>query len=1294
MRFDLDLTVDRRQLISDATRERETPSVVGCVVLSLFVVFLFVVGTPQVASAQLYTGSVSGVVIDPTGAVIRGARLTLTDTEKGYSFNTATDATGRYLFSAVPPGTYRLTAGAAGFKTERKDSIVMDVNQNISSDFSLAVGSPDSIVEVTASPVHLQTEDAVTGQVVDRKFINNLPLLDRNFTNLTRLAPGLTETNTRNGGAVNFNSDGGRNSTADVLIDGASATNFEQNSGITTFPYTPSVDSVEEFKVEQSNFNAEFGFAGGTVINVITRSGNNQFHGSAFEFLRNSATDANSWFANKNGVPIPALKHNDFGGTFGGPIKKDKTFFFVDYEGRILRDFASRTQGVPTLCERGDPNANCPVGAPALGNFGEVCTLRGGVFDSSGKCRDNKGNLLAAGQLWDPYTGTPNGIGATRSAFIPFNNVATYVSPGNPLLAGTPFQPAAGVRGNLIDPVARQMFLLYPLPTIAAQDLATAQTKNFFVSGVSPSSQNQGDLKIDHRFSESDLLSVRYSQESQSSSSFNAFKNFADPGSGGPGEATRHLVALNHTHTFNSSMLFTLTYGYVRAFTFQHGIGGDFPNIDSSFTQLGFPAYLNHGFHVLPRIGVGSGYNASIGTATFSIEREGSDAHDLGGALNWTRGKHELKFGGDLRMSRINQAQPGWPAGDFGFNRSSTARVSNRGTTGGDGLASFLIGVGPPGDAGGGCTPCQVGFVNAVSTQSFRYAGFVQDNYRATSKLTLNLGLRYEISTPRTERFNRMNWLDPNVVSPLQVPGLATLHGGEVFANPNDRSNYYPDYKDIQPRFGFAYQLPHAFVARGGYGIYYTPPRSGAAGTGPWGYQGFDIQPPWLTTLNLDGATPYNTLKNTSCLAPNAAGVVTCGVPSPPGASLGLLNDVGNAAVGPIRGVSQNIPYEQIWSFGVQKQLGWKTLLDANYIGKKGTHLYLGGFRDLNFLGPAVMALSPTDRGNLNNLVDNPFFFSGSGSCDPKRFICDPTAALGGPQIPAFQSPDQPIHVPFPQFAGFQGDSPPIANSIYHSLQLRAERGFSNGLQFLVTYTWSKSIDNASATDDSLSFLGGGTTGGDTLGVQNPNDLRAERAVSVFDITHVLQFSYVYELPFGRGKWLGKDMNPVLNAIAGGWQTNGIVRIDSGRPIIPGLDGSLGAQSIPTFGMRPNLTGSLGRSSGRPENFTDTGNSANFFANPNALSQPDDFTFGTAPRTISNVRQPGARDVSMSLFKEIGLAQVREGMHMELRVESFNTFNHPRFGGPNANFGSPTYGKISNTVNSPRQMQFGLKLLF
>jgi Carboxypeptidase regulatory-like domain/TonB dependent receptor len=1283
---------------------------------------------PAASQAQLYTGTVTGVVTDPTGGVIPSAKVELVDQDKGYSFSATTDNTGRYLFRSVAPGTYKITVEAPNFQRELKEGIKVDVSQHVSVDFSLKVGSVADEVEVKAEAVQLQTEDAVTGQVVNRKFINDLPLVDRNFTNLAYLAPGITETDApgsqNSQGGINFNSNGSRNATADVLIDGASATNFDQNSGIQNVLYTPSVDSVEEFKVQQTNFTAEYGFAGGTIINVVTRSGTNQFHGSAYEFFRNSVMDGNDWFNNANGQPIPGLRRNDFGGTVGGPIRKDKTFFFFDYEG--IREADATSSGaisVPTLCMRGQ--GPCPAGASALGNFSEICTGQGGTFDSTGMCS------VPAGQLWDPYTGTfnanpdpANGAppGAVRSGFIPFNNLASYQSPGNPNLNGTPFQLPA-TAGNLINPTAANLFMLFPQPNLPTASLADIQNGNFFDSGTNTTSSNQFDIKIDQRFSDKDLLSARYSQKYINSTSFNAFGNFADPITGGPGTTKQHQFTISETHTFSPAVVTTVTFGYLRESDNFRGIGGEFSNFNSLFASTGLPSYLNNGFGTLPDIAI-AGYStgnagANLGSAAFSITREGQDAYHLGGSAGWVRGRHELKFGGEWRARRINHGNPGWPSGFFDFDYSGTSQISSEQTSG-DGLASFLTGVGSFNGGTGGCTPCQQGFNNFVSTQSFQYASFVQDNYKVSSKLTLNLGLRYEINAPRTERFNRMNSLNPTAESPLQLTAaqlaiaqsdgvqqsalqtLSNLVGTEVFVTPSNRQNYDYDFKDIQPRFGLAYQLPKGFVIRGGYGIYFSTPRSGAAGTGPWGYQGYNIQPPWLTTFNLDRATPYNLISNTSCAFTPP---YSCGVAPPPGNSLGAFNDIGAAAVGPIPAISQNTPYEQAWSFGFQKEIPGKILLDLTYIGKKGTHVYLGGFRDQNILPQSIASsLSPTDLGNLYNLVPNPFYFNPAANpgvaCDPTHYICNQASSLAAPQVPEFQ-----LLLPHPQYTNFQGDSPPIANSIYHALQIRAEKEFTNGLQFLMTYTYAKSIDDASSTDDSVVFLGGGFLNtGTILSVQNPYDLRGERAESVFDIPQVFQFSYVYELPVGHGRHFGRSMNPILDAFVGGWQTNGIIRIDDGRPILPLLYSEINffnSGNIPTFGQRPELTGPLQVTGGAPEKFSVTNSdpTVSYFANssqanPGVLTTPTNFTLGSAARTLSTVRQPGARDTSMSLFKDFSLGRVREGMKLQFRAESFNTFNHPHFAGPDSLVGSPTFGKITSTVNSARQLQLALKLYF
>src|SRR6185312_11369040 len=864
-------------------------------------------------------------------------------------------------------------------------------------------------VQISEAAPLLSTQDATTGQTINRKFINDLPLITRSVTDLAYLTPGVVEgaTGTSGDAANNFISNGGRNATADMLLDGVTVTNFEQNSGIQVPTYTPSVDAVEEFTVQQTNFSAEYGFSGGTIVNMVTRSGTNQFHGSAYEFFRNQKLDANNWFNNQGGVPIAPLRNNNFGRTVGGPIRKDKIFFFFDYDGTRSRTGATNQFGVPSAAER-------------TGNFGELCGYSGGSFDSAGKCSAD------GGQLWDPYTGVYSSDlgGPVRSGYIPFNNLATYMSPGSPALSGTPFQLPARP-GNLIDPVALKLMQFYPLPNLNVGTAAYNPYTNWVGSGANQGSNNQYDVKIDYRINDANMLSGKYSRQGSFSHGFNCYGNVADPCTSGPTDSTAHLAALNFTHTFSPTVLLNVAWGFTRGAVFTHSIAGDFPDLDP-VKLLGEPQYMDtSGVPFIPAINLQSSYNTSglnsIGTQPWSYLRQGQETHHLLGTISWVRGQHELKFGAEGRMHRDNFTQPGIPGGQFTYDFTGTSEFPFSG--GGDALASFLISNGGPGTSSSGYE-----VPNQVSTQSFQAGGFIQDNWKVTKKLTLNIGMRYDVDFPRTERYNRMNGLDPNVVSPVQVPGLGTLHGGEIFASPSNRSpGFDPSFVDFGPRLGVAWSPYEKTVIRAGYGVYYSSVRSGAAGVGASGYQGYDEYTPWINTYQNDGVTPFGRLSN-----PFPAGIKL-----PPGSALGLLNDVGFGAAGPIPSIDSAVPYEQSYSFGVQRELPGNFLVDANYIGKLGRHLYFGGAGSLNYLGPQIEHYNSAQIAGLNTYVPNPFY----------GVITDPNSSLSSPTIQQSQ-----LQLPFPQFTGFSGDSPPWANSSYNALQLRIEKRFSHGLDALVTY--------------------------------------------------------------------------------------------------------------------------------------------------------------------------------------------------------------------------------------------------
>ena len=1198
---------------------------------------------------QGYFGTVSGEIADPSGAVVPGAKVALVDQQKGYQYATTSDTRGRYMFASVPPGLYTVSAEASGFgKTVRTD-LTVNVSENATANLGLKVATTTQAVEVRASAPSLETEDAVTGQVVNRRFINDLPLVDRYVLDFVGLAPGVNNQSDQNSvgdTGTNFISNGSRGASADILMDGASITNFEPNGGITAVTYTPSPDAVEEFKVQQTNFSAEYGFSGASVVNMITRSGSNSFHGSAYDFIRNQITDANNWFNNASGVPLPPVHRNNFGGTIGGPIVKNKTFFFFDWDSTRSSDLGTHQAGVPSTAER-------------KGDFGELCAANGGTFDATGLCN------VIAGQLYDPYSGTfqtpANGpAGAYRSAYIPFNNLASYTSPGNSNLNGTPYQ-LPRTPGNLIDPVAQKMMNLFPNANIAGGSIYY----NWITSGATPSANNQFDIKIDHRFSEKNLLSAKYSHDWNHTSPYKCFKNFTDPCGSGPNQSASHLFAINDTYTFSPTLVLTSTFGFTRGSMLIDAYDKSL-NPDPLGT-LGFPSYLqSNGFLGVPATFIGPGYYSaaftSIGQDPYGNYTQGQDTGQLSELLTKIHGNHEMKFGFEGRLHQQNYIQTNAPVGYFNFGSGGSSQCPNPDITvcGGDGMASFMMG-----QLGGGYYEIQ--FLPA--SENFQYAGFAQDNWKASPKLTLNLGLRYDVSLPRTERHNRMNWFDPNVVSPLSVPGLGTPHGGEMFNSASIRTNWETDWKDIQPRFGFAYLLGSKTVIRGGYGIYFSQARSGANGLLSYGSQGFNQYTNAITTYQNDGATPWLHLSNPF---PN-------GLIQPPGSSLGLLNDVGYGAIGPLRtAAAARTPYEQSWSFGIERQLPSNILLSAQYIGKKGTRLYFAGGNNFDVLGPQIESLTPDQIGNLGNYVPNPFASALTGSYYANSILSSPT-------VQAYQ-----LLLPYPQFTGVTLDEPPTANSIYNALQIRVEKRYSNGLQLSANYTWSKSIDDSSIADTNVAWLGNyGYNSGWAL--QDPNRPSLERSISTFDIASQFKLNYTYDLPFGPGRAFFNKMSRPLDLIFGGWKTAGVWTIHDGFPLQFTVSG--GGTPIWTYGpQRPNLVGTPRPSGGPESNWTS--NPGGYFANPDVFQIPAAYTLGNAPRAIASVRSPFFFSANLSILKEFGLSARHENMKLELRLEAENAFNHPVFGTPDTYVGDPTFGMISYMGVAPRQCQLALKFNF
>jgi hypothetical protein len=1042
-----------------------------------------------------------------------------------------------------------------------------------------------------------------------------------------------------------------------MLVDGIAATSYEPNTGINTILFEPNLDDVQEFKIMQNNYTAEEGFSANTYITLVSRSGTNNFHGDVYEFARNKDFDSNNWFSNASGGKLPALRRNQFGGSVGGPIKKDKTFFFFDYDGTREAYGSTHYAGVPDNAER-------------AGDFGELCQKG---FDATGSCldRDSHGNQL--NQLWDPYSGTYEtgqswGDGRVLHNIIPFNSLATYQSPGNPNLNGTGFQLPAKA-GNLIDPVAQRMMSYYPQPSFAPGSPGYNRYNNWAGSGAGTDGGNQFDIRIDQRFTDRSAFFARYSQNTNNYHNWNCFGNALDPCTQGPGIGGSRAAAVSFNHTFSPNTLLNVSLGFTRGLSDTQGIYKDFPKFNP-LTTLGLPSYLgtDNGPIAAPNIYLYGGYTSangpeSIGPQPWSIYKNGNQVYHLLSTLTHMKGHHELKFGGEWRVQQMNWFQDGVPGGLYIFDPYSTSQYPYWG--GGDSLASFLTGTASPNEWG------EYEISPHFSTQNYRWGGFVQDNWRATKKLTINAGLRYDLEIPRTERYNRMSYIDPTISDGIHpaavdpstwpsvlgsVPDVTNPVGGLVFATNSHRHIVNTAAHDFGPRLGLAYRLTNKLVFRTGYGLFYNPTQWGTTGAGPVGNEGFEPDTGWVTTMNNDGSTPWSRLSD-----PEPGGLLPV-----LGPALGAKTNLGVGITEPL--LTSNVPpYSQTWSGGFQYELPGGWLVDAEYLGTKGTHLYFHGAGTMNYMGTWVEqeATNADLRTALGTYVPNPYY----------GVITTPGCGMCGPTIPAGN-----LLLPYPQFSSVQTPNPPWANSIYNAFQLKVEKRMSHGLTVLASYTNSKSIDDSSVST-STEWIGGFGA------MRDPNNLKLERSLSEWDIPQVFQVSYVWQLPFGKGKSIGTSWNPVVNAILGGWQTSGMWRFDNGQPISLGLSG--GTAPWGYAASNPDQDGTL---KVNPKSLWFT---QGYFANANqVLYVPPLDTIGNASRMEPNTRVPGTKNATLSVFKEFPLNKMREGSKLQFRAESFNALNHPQFGCVANTFNTGNFGAVQCQANGPREIQLGLQLYF
>jgi hypothetical protein len=1158
-----------------------------------------------------YQAQVRGVVSDASGAMMPNATVTITEVGTNFSQTAKTGSSGEYILRALRPSTYVMNVSAAGFQSVEHKDVVLAVDQATTLNFTLHPAGTSTTIQVTEAAPLLDTENSTLGTDITNEYVKQIPLLNRNFFGLVFLNAGVSEaagsgTADNYPAGTNFVSNGQRNATAEIRMDGALISAPEQGEGgNSNIYYEPSVEVVQEFKVQNNSFSAEFGSNGGTVVNMALKSGTNAFHGSAWWFGQQGFLDANDFFSNQAGLPRPGHSRNQYGVSLGGPIRKNKTFFFVDIERVLETDPVNIVGTVPTQAER-------------VGDFSQAL-----ITDP------NSGNVVP-NLIFNPHQVDGNGV--------------------RPAFAGNKIAKA------MWDPIGEQILNLYPLPN---QPGDPDGTNNFRDNTNSFTKSLQFDAKIDHQFSNSIHMAARFSHAHASNATPTVF------GDGEFNDGINFITSvengsLQYDQTIRPTLLLTAHFSidYVNAPGFS-----DYPPA----TSVGFPSQLdeaNPGIQRMPAILTDSPWTSLYDQCCVDTKF----AHTLysySSAVNWVHGRHNFKFGGEQRLFFNNFQQPPYPTGYFHFSQDVTEQqVGAFDPTQGNPFADILVGYG---DYGG------IAIYPAVENKSKETGFYAQDDWRVTSKLTLNLGLRYEWSTPYTERNNLIQFSDFTRNSGVTVPGLPLNPGplAGVTEFPTSSNRHVPiDRNNWAPRLGFAYQLTPNTVVRGGAGVYY-----GMNVATNFQYPG--------TAFRKDGQV-YFTTDNFQHQYATLENPFPAGLPAPQGKKYGALAEWGFANVNDLGTTpAQNADIYQ-WSLGVQRLLPGQIVISADYSANHSTHLPWGGAggvcgcgvstRDRNFIPSSLRRQYNTQDlyNELHNTVNNPFqpLFVG-----PNAIFNEPDSLYVNDQIPLIN-----LLRPYPQFDGnFEGLPLLEGESFYNALQIRFSKRMSHYFSFEGGYTLSKATDDSSAGRNA--WVG-------SLSSDNPQELdnlKAEHSISANDATHRLAFAIVGDLPFGRGRWIGRDMNRFLDGVVGGWTLSTILTFQSGQPIDIGM-------SQPTLddgNQRPNIF--CNPNSGVSAHQSALTGASTF--NSNCFADPGYEQPGNAPRYFSNLRTDGIHNIDISFEKTF---IPHEGMSLEIRGEFFNFFNTPRFAPPDTLYGDSTFGQITSTLlgSTPRHGQLGVRFEF
>jgi len=1180
------------------------------------------------------TGSFSGTVSDKSGAVVAGAKVTITAQATNTSRESVTDPSGHYLVPLLGVGEFTVRVDAQGFKSSESKDIRLQIDEHRELDFSLQPASVSTSVEVNATEVAVETTNPTLGQVITSEQVADLPLNGRDFVQLATLAPGVTqETNPNsffNGGpssevsargTFSLSVGGSRAQSTDWVFDG-NDNNELSGGGIAIIP---SIDAIQEFKVLTYNYSAEFGTRAGPTVLLTTKSGSNQFHGSLFEFFRNTSLDAKSYFASSK----EKFNLNQFGGTFGGPIQKDKTFIFLDYEAK------RQLHGIPFV-------GLIPTQAMKNGDF---------TLDPFGIVRGSAQSTFI--NLLNPYTNTPFECDGSGNPLPSTDGTQSGGSPCNKI-------PIATIgNGGMAESAGLAMINLYPQALPASQSNASL---GYNYTNVPVRSLNEGkfDARLDHSFSNKDSIFARFSYDQATSFVPGGSPGYAEAGAfASTQDITNHgrNAVISETHIFNDHNINQVTAGFNRIFniilSYGNGsceaqkiglLGADLNSICGAQPA----GIVNQSTKDCMSCGLSSmqfltGY-WSLGDRGYAPSQGGTNVFSISDSFDMIRGKHDIKAGIGIRTHQLNVRSNAFQDG-FILMGNAFGTPGN-GTYSGDPEADLILG------QVGGAIHDQT-YNGATSGRRWKmFRPFVQDDWRATPDLTLNLGLAWSLVTPVTEAQNRQ--ADFNFPTGQYLVAGPAVAGCTTCVHTGPQAGIQMDKTALEPRIGLAWKVlgSQKTALRAGYAIFHDASWS-------QGDQGLWLNPPYLAESdNFSGLAPFNTLATPTTTCGFAA--QGCGLAA---AFLPFLPPPLNPDTFQGTRLWQNTNFKQgrvqQFNANIEQQLPGQIVLTAGYAGSRGHHILVSGV-NVNLASPNACAGGPNAVAGYT-------------------FGCGP----GGAFVPA---PDGAFTI--------VGNFNDAGNATYNSFQLKAEtKSARHGLYALVSYTYAHTYDSGMA--DNL-----GTTPGATYWPL-PGTIKADWARSQINLDNQVTASIIYDLPFGKGKAFGSGWSGPVNAVFGGWQTTVIEKITSGFPLFvvnsvnsagPFFQWNGNGLNRPNQVGDPNKPGPEGGNTTCPSQIHTT---ANWF-NPCAFAAAPTGELGTANR--APVTGPDFVNTDFSLIKQFHLT---ERVGLNFRAEFFNLFNHAQFFLPGSpltamqDISSPsTFSKVTQTVNNPRLMQFALKLNF